>query len=319
MREIGGFLELEKNQDHEFHENCIALNSGRNCLRYLIRTKNITKIWLPKLLCSAISDTCKGEKVKIQYYSVNAQLRPLLSSELEDEWIYLINYYGQYSNAELSSYCKKYRNIIVDNAQAFYSNPLLNVDTIYTCRKFFGVPDGAYLYTTCKCNEDLLQDESFERMQFLAGRFERSAHEFYADYRKNEAIIDSLPLKLMSKTTHNLLRGINYSSVASIREENFEYLNQNLKETNLLEIKLSAGPYMYPYYVKNGRFLRKKLQEMNIYIPLLWPNVKEDLCQTDTEYQLADNILPLPCDQRYTINDMDYIINNIRKMENTCL
>ena len=65
MREIGGFLELEKNQGREFHENCIALNSGRNCLRYLIRARPIKKIWLPKLLCSAISDVCKEEKVEM--------------------------------------------------------------------------------------------------------------------------------------------------------------------------------------------------------------------------------------------------------------
>ena len=31
MKEIGGFLEFETNHGHEFHENCIALNSGRNC------------------------------------------------------------------------------------------------------------------------------------------------------------------------------------------------------------------------------------------------------------------------------------------------
>ena len=76
MREIGGFLELEKNKGHEFHENCIALNSGGNCLRFLIRARGIRKIWLPKLLCSAISDTCEEENVKIQYYSVNEESNP---------------------------------------------------------------------------------------------------------------------------------------------------------------------------------------------------------------------------------------------------
>ena len=72
---------------------------------------------------------------------------------------------------------------------------------------------------------------------------------------------------------------------------------------------------MYPYYVKDGVFLRKKLQDEKIYIPVLWPNVKEDLCATDTEYQLSDNILPIPCDQRYTVDDMNYIIKIIKRME----
>ena len=86
MREIGGFLELETNHGHEFHENCIALNSGRNCLRYLIREREIKRIWLPKLLCSAISDTCKEESVEILYYSIDWQLRPILPQLLKNEW-----------------------------------------------------------------------------------------------------------------------------------------------------------------------------------------------------------------------------------------
>ena len=80
MREIGGFLELENNRGHEFHENSIALNSGRNCLRFLLRAREIRRIWLPKLLCSAISETCEEENVEIEYYPVNGQLKPILTS-----------------------------------------------------------------------------------------------------------------------------------------------------------------------------------------------------------------------------------------------
>lgn len=43
MRDIGGFLELENNHGHEFHENGIALNSGRNCLRFLLRARESEK------------------------------------------------------------------------------------------------------------------------------------------------------------------------------------------------------------------------------------------------------------------------------------
>lgn len=319
MRELGGFLELEKNCGHEFHETCIALNSGRNCLRFLIRARGIEKIWLPRLLCSAISDTCKEEKVKILYYSVDNDLKPILPSVLEDEWIYLINYYGQYSETEISSYCKQYRKIIVDNAQAFYVKPRENVDTIYTCRKFFGVPDGGYLYTTCSCKERLLQDESFDRIKFLAGRFERSAQEFYTAYQDNEKVIGSLPLKTMSKMTHNLLRGIDYELDEKLRRENFKCLHENLGKANYLQVKVPVGPYMYPFYSDNGSKLRRKLHENKIYIPLLWMNVKENLCSSDIEFQLADNILPLPCDQRYTVDDMVYMVETIKRLEDSRL
>jgi len=72
---------------------------------------------------------------------------------------------------------------------------------------------------------------------------------------------------------------------------------------------------MYPFYTKNGVNLRQQLQREKIYIPVLWPNVKENIYNSDVEYQLADNILPLPCDQRYTTEDMDYMIEKILRLE----
>lgn len=312
MKEIGGFLELELNHGSEFHEQGIALNSGRNALRYLIRGRKIKRIWLPKLLCSAISDTCKEENVEILYYSIDKQLRPVLPQGLEGDWLYLINYYGQYSVEEIRHLGQIYKNIIVDNVQAFYTKPIDGLDTIYTCRKFFGVPDGGYLYTDCTLSETLQKDESYDRLTFLAGRLERSANDFYSAYRENEQRIDELPLRRMSMVTQNLLRGIDYERIKKDRERNFSYLHEHLRSINQLELCLPDGPYMYPLLVRDGAEIRKKLQEEKIYIPTLWPNVMDSLKQGEIEYSLAENILPLPCDQRYGVEDMGTIVDEIR-------
>ena len=41
MREFGGYIEIEHYKGNEYHTGCLALNSGRNCLRYLIRARQI--------------------------------------------------------------------------------------------------------------------------------------------------------------------------------------------------------------------------------------------------------------------------------------
>ena len=304
---------MELNHGSEFHEQGIALNSGRNALRYLIRGRKIKRIWLPKLLCSAISDTCKEENVEILYYLIDKQLRPVLPQGLEGDWLYLINYYGQYSVEEIRHLGQIYKNIIVDNVQAFYTKPIDGLDTIYTCRKFFGVPDGGYLYTDCTLSEILQKDESYDRLTFLAGRLERSANDFYSAYRENEQRIDELPLRRMSMVTQNLLRGIDYEKIKKDRERNFSYLHEYLKSINQLELYLPDGPYMYPLLVKDGAEIRKRLQEKKIYVPTMWPNVLESLAHEETEYALAKNILPLPCDQRYDLNDMQYLVKEVYK------
>ena len=119
----------------------------------------------------------------------------------------------------------------------------------------------------------------------------------------------------MSQITHYLLCGIDYTDEARIRVDNFKHLHYCLKNKNLLKVEVPEGPYMYPFLVENGAMLRKRLLKEKIYIPLLWPNVMQDLNPTDIEYKLADNILPLPCDQRYTSKDMDYIVEKIIRLE----
>ena len=51
-----------------------------------------------------------------------------------------------------------------------------------------------------------------------------------------------------------------------------------------------------------------------VYIPVLWPNVINEVNEESYEYQLANSILPLPVDQRYRIEDMEYMAELICKV-----
>ena len=311
MREIGGYIEFEKYNKPMLHEEAIALNCGRNCLAYLIHAKKIKKIKLPYFLCDSVRNICYKENVQISYYKINEHFLPKDVSLYSDEWLYVVNYYGQLSQEYIKKIKKKYSRVIVDQAQAYFQMPIDGVDTLYTCRKYFGVTDGAFLYTDIFLNEEFEMDVSFERMGFLLGRFEKNAFEFYSKYSANNGLFATEPIKKMSKLTENLLHGIDYEYVKRKRTENFKFLHEKLGEMNKLELHLIDGAFMYPFYQENATQIRKKLQQKYIYIPTLWPNVLEDVRETDLEYLYAKNILPLPCDQRYGVEDMQNMINEI--------
>jgi len=99
--------------------------------------------------------------------------------------------------------------------------------------------------------------------------------------------------------------------VKARREENFAYLHENLGSTNRLNVRKVVGPYMYPYYCEDGARVRKALQAKKIYISMLWPTIPEEA--SGEEKDLAVNILPLPVDQRYTREDMEYMLEELRK------
>lgn len=155
---------------------------------------------------------------------------------------------------------------------------------------------------------------SNERLRHLMGRLETSASEFYSAYQANEELLTEAPLLQMSLGTQNILKGIDYSFVEETRTQNYAYLNEKLKNMNELELKIVKGAYAYPLLVSKGKILRKELQKRKIYIPVLWPNVRENF-GFRKEAVLSENILPIPCDQRYGKEDMEYLVKTIVELK----
>lgn len=312
--EIGGYIEFPHYDGQLLHDNGIALNSARNCLAYLIEAKRITKIVLPKFLCDSVYLICKKYNVKVRYYSITEKFRPEKLELENDEWLYLVNYYGQLGNQEISEYHQIFGRVVVDNVQAYFQEPVPGVDTIYTCRKFFGVPDGAFLYTETNISRPLIQDKSADRMKHLLGRYENTASDYYLAYTENEKALEHLPLRRMSKLTENLLRSMDYPRIRMMREENYLRLDKKFSSINKLNLKTPVGPFMYPLYLSNGYKIRKELQKRKIYIPTLWPDVFDICSDNELESDMAKNILPLPCDQRYQVDDMNWMGNMISNL-----
>lgn len=317
MKEYGGYIEFENYHGNMLHDRAICLNCGRNALAYLCEAKKIKKLYLPYFLCSSVPNLCDKIGVEYGYYHINEKFEPIFNKALgENEWLYIVNFYGQLDNDYLTAWKRKYGRVIVDNAQSYFQMPVDGLDTLYTCRKYFGVADGAFLYTDAKLDRELPQDESFERMHFLLGRYERSANEFYSEYVLNNKLFATEPVKRMSRLTENLLHGIDYDAVAKRRQENFEFLDEEFRDINELNLKSVYGAFMYPLLVQNGSEIRKALQKEKIYIPTLWPNVMKECRVGSLEYHYAADILPIPIDQRYGKEDMIKIAEMVKMTMN---
>lgn len=312
QNEIGGFIEFEHFSGKEYHKNCVCLNSGVSCLSYLIKVYNIKTIYLPYYLCDSIKEVCEKNNVTYYYYNISKDFKPIFPENfVKDSWFYFVNFYSQFSNFYIKRISRKINNLIVDNVQSFFQKPVKNIPTIYTCRKYFGVPNGAYLYTPKLLNEVLEKDYSYNKLEYLIGRFEKSANEFYQKYIEHEEEFRNTPILQMSSFTRNLLCVINYRKSLFIRKINFLYLNAKLWKINKLKLH-RVSSFMYPLFIENGCLIRKKLQTKKIYLPTLWPNVLID-CDTESiEYKYTNNILLIPIDQRYGIEEMKYIIKEIK-------
>lgn len=316
-KSIGGYFELELPQGEDYHKNAVRLNTGRNAFEYVLRAKQYNKVYLPYYTCDVMLEPIKKLALDFEFYNIDENFLPIFDfAKVRETEVFVFNNYFGICDRQVKVVSKKCKNIVVDNSQAFFSLPLPGVDTFYSSRKFFGVPDGAYLYTNKELELELEQDISLNRFEHLLGRIELGAEAYYQKFKDNDDSFVGAPIKKMSNLTKRLMCAINYKEVAEKRRRNFEHIHLILSNTNILPMNLSSNavPLVYPYYIKLGAELKKNLIQNKIFVPTYWPNVKEWIANGH-EVDLVDNLVCLPVDQRYSFKEMDRIIEIIKRHE----
>lgn len=307
---IGGYFELELPRFPELHAKAIDLNSGRFCLEYILRCKKYNKVYVPYFTCDSVVEPIQKLGVRFEFYHIDEKYEIAEYINLSaDEALLYTNYWGlqdTYCQYLASKYQKQ---LILDYTQAFYSQPITGIDTFYSCRKFFGVPDGGYLYTDAKASFEMAQDESYTRMDSLVKRIDLSPEAGYEDFHKSSAAFHEMPICKMSKFTKRMMQSIDYDNVAQRRLDNYNYL---LKHLGGRQLCYGEVPMIYPYRSEQGQDLRKTLIANKIFVAKYWPNVDEWAGEDAAETWMANHILPLPIDQRYNEEDMKRIINIIK-------
>lgn len=313
---IGGYfeLELQSNPSYVF-KNLIHLNSGRNALEYILKVRNYKLIYIPYFSCEVLLEPIKKLNIDYKFYDIDDNLNPIFDYDILDSktCIFLINYFG-INSKEIESICLYNKNIIVDNAQALFADPIKGIDTIYSPRKFIGIPDGGLVSTNKKIKDKLATDISINRFSHLIKRIDLSPEEGYQDFINSNNSIKDQPLLMMSKLSHSIMKSLDFDEIKALRIKNYKILHKSLKDRNDLkgiDLKTNDVPMVYPYRLKRANELRKVLIENRIFVPIYWPNVLKWCSTKFNSYQLTNEILALPIDQRYDKKQMEVIINLI--------
>lgn len=252
--------------DNTFFDNKILLNSARNCLKYILRAYKIPKIHLPYYICPVVKQAIREENVKMEFYHIDKFFMPK-KNFAEDEYILYPNYFGL-CDEQAENLSKKYKNLILDNAHAFFA-PKKGIASFSSPRKFFNVNDGGILEINTKISENFVQDE--DRTLEIKD---------FESFCKNEFSIDDNPIKLMSEKTKNSLKNINFDEKISKNRKIFSKIDQKLKKTNILNLHLlkNSTPMCYPFLTKDfeeEEKIAKMLEKEGIYLIKYGSNLPE--------------------------------------------
>lgn len=319
---IGGYFELEFDERYDYpHSRAFHLNSGRHALEFILRSREWlpTCIWLPYYTCDSVFQPLKRLNIPYKFYHINSELEiddyPELNSK---ELIIVNNYFGL--KDRYTEFIGSYYNsqLILDCTQSWYAPELKVCSQFYSPRKFFGMPDGGIACTQPYTSMELEEDHSSERCAHLLKRIDFDSIAGYQDFKLVSQMISELPLRKMSKLSQAILGHINHEKVRHIRKSNYEVLHRELKDINLFnapditEFALDGCPMIYPFVSEKSN-LRNHLIKHKVFVANYWPGISAWCPDAAYEVKLAENLIPLPIDQRYDARDMERIIEIIKQ------
>jgi hypothetical protein len=319
---IGGYFEWEFANHNCVFPHCdgTLVNSGRHALEYTLRSLGLVKkIYVPYFTCEVVLQPIQRLNISYEFYHINDRLEIANNIQLQEgEYLIYTNYFGikdDYANFLTNIYGNK---LIIDNAQAFFAKSHPQCSQFYSPRKYVGCPDGGIAIVADKIFQYTLpQGLSANKCASLLERTDGDITAGYHSFHNAAAIIASEKLTQMSEITKGILSNLDYGKIVGIRRTNFNYLHVNLATTNKLSPIISAKslslidcPMVYPYWTDNVT-LRQRLIDNKVFVAKYWPNVQQWCKPSDLEYQLTEQIVPLPIDQRYGQDEMDYILTLI--------
>jgi hypothetical protein len=317
--EIGGYFGLDLPYYGDPFPNTYKFQSGRAALRAALECAAIKQVWLPAYICDSVIQAVKDSGATVQTYLLDdlLYLKNLASLQLDRSVLLYVNYFGLcQENTDRLLRQLPNNKLIIDNSQALFAPRCSSLATIYSVRKFVGVPDGGLLAVSgLDIKEPENEDkDSIERVKHLLLRMAYSAREGYSDYVNSEVTLsDTKPLR-MSILTKRLLSSIDMERVKKRRRENFSQLAARLDEHNIRKWVLDKNsiPLCYPLLVDHDvDELKESLRRKGIFIPTYWPDVKMGAECNSIEYRLVRSCLAIPCDQRYSTMHMVDVADQI--------
>lgn len=316
---VGGYFSTEETSygaGLPWIGRALAFQSARSAMATFFGALEPTAVWVPFYACSALSDSIKASGARVRRYPLAEGRQvprdlPMASSD----WLICIDYFGLSGNA-----CKEAidqyggHRTLVDASQSLFRLPEGAVATVYSPRKFVGIPDGGLLVTEHRlpAPTDAVEIASEQRSAHLKLRAIGEVERGYAAFKVAESsLIDCAP-RSMSEYTRARLNKIRFDVVRERRVANYAFVANALRQEGfeVPELIGDAVPLCCPVQDVDARRLRARLVERRIFCASYWEDAALPI-EDAIGRALRDRALYLPCDQRYDESCMRRVVGTL--------
>ena len=322
--------------------NAVFTASGRSAHSLIIESADIKnrRALLPAYTCQHIVEPFAWTGWEVGYYGIHNDLTIELDSlklgiEKAPGCIIVQSYYGFHTTKQANPLFKQAQAagiiIIEDITHSFLSgwSPSYKKADYQFCslRKWTGLTDGGYalsLYKN-KLKKPLAKMESFVshrsnaqvmKRKYITEGDPKYKEEFLKLFKQAEDLLDGdIAVYSMSEAAKTAFSHIDFDYIKNKRQENYNYLQRNIASDYVKplfgELADETCPIMFPVYIERGRSeLRQRLIDNRIYCPIHWPAPIQLTPEAKANSRaIYNNIMSLPCDQRYGIEDMQRLVD----------
>ena len=306
----------------------LFLVNARSGIWLLVNKLSPPQVWIPSFLCNTIIEAIDTDRTVVRFYEIDYDLKiPLthwISQVAPGDLVIFIDYFGFSYDRQFGALAKERGAWVLEDAsQALLSTNIGKKDSdfvLFSLRKWIGVPDGGILRfpenfsmkgISLSAVPDLWWLKAFGavllRREFDGGVLNR---EWYKLFREAE---DETPTGLysMSNLSQAILKySVDYSSIAKRRIDNYNILLESLQDYALFPVlETDVVPLGFPVRLRNRDFIRNALFENEIYPPVHWPINGIVPSKYKQSHRLSNEIMTIPCDQRYSFEDMKRVID----------
>lgn len=320
--EAGGYFELSLPDHGAYFRATFETQSARAATAAVLRASPFKKIYLPRYICDTIIVAAERAGLSTGFYALDAQWLPLdLPSDLPANACCLyVNYFGL-CQAQVEQIASRIppAQLLIDNSQALYAPHTGCFASIYSPRKFAGMPDGGWVCcdaTMTLALEAASETASLDRCASLLLRAAAQTQAGYQQFnRARQSLNEEAPTR-MSAVTRRILRSIDWEGVKNARLQNFQAMDALLGPHNQLDwtLKEHDVPLCYPLLtpLADVHDIKRRLAMESIFIPTYWPDAQARAGAGSQEEKLIRQTLFIPIDQRLSPSEVQRIAHRIR-------
>ncbi|MGO4940666.1 hypothetical protein ACTQ45_11695 [Fundicoccus sp. Sow4_D5] len=319
----------------------VLTSSGRGALSLILDhvKPRVKSVLLPSYICQSVILPFEKAGYELNFYDVDKYLKPVDIELIKNSnvGIFLhMGYFGFSTNEILSDLISSLKSesviTIEDVTHTLFSKqnrPIESDFIIGSIRKWFGIPSGGFLASDkitklelIDANVDFInirRSSLHQKFEYINSGNKCIKSTYLSGFNRAEHILDEdiRPYKI-DHESEVIIMNLDDKELQSYRQRNYKFLLKHLRDVGGIEVLSSdiendVTPMFFPIYVKSNRDeLRSRLIEKEIYCPVHWPIPKQVNGHLDiTTKYIYNSILSIPCDQRYQIEDMRRIINEI--------